>query len=132
MVDPSTEFSGGGRFCENAQIMLFFPSSSGIIINGGTFTSISLPTQDAGQFLFPFQALLLITAASAQALKKKKEHDTCESDDDAQADDLRKRRRCRSLESLDGLTVCRQATILILIHDHAFVLDHKQRRIRPE
>ena len=74
----------------------------------------------------------MITAASAQALGKRKERDTCESDDDAQADDLRKRRRCRSLETLDGLTVCLQATIVILFHDHAFVIDHKQRRIRPE
>ena len=112
--------------------MSLFPSSSGIIINGGTFTSISLPTQDAGQFLFPFQALLLtvlITAGPTQVLGKRKDHDSDESDD---YDDLRKRRRCRSLETLDGLTVCLQATMLILFHDQAFVIDHKQRRIRSE
>ena len=39
----------------NHQIMSFFPSSSGFIINGGTFTSISLPTQDAGRFYFHFK-----------------------------------------------------------------------------
>ena len=96
--------------------MSFFPSSSGIIINGGTFTSISLPTQDAGQFLFPFQTLLLtvsITAGSTQVLGKRKDRDSGESDD---YDDSRKRRRCRSLEILDGLTVCLQATIVILFH----------------
>ena len=112
--------------------MSLFPSSSGIIINGGTLTSISLPTQDAGQFFFPFQALLLtvlITAGPTQVLGKRKDHDSDESDD---YDDLRKRRRCRSLETLDGLTVCLQATMVILFRDHAFVIDHKQRRIRSE
>ena len=59
----------------------------------------------------------------------KKKGDSGESDD---YDDLRKRRRCRNLETLDGLTVCLQATIVILFHDHAFVIDHKQRRIQPE
>ena len=114
--------------------MSFFPSSSGFIINGGTF-SISLPTQDAGQFLFPFQALLLtvlIIAAPTQVLGKRKDRDSCESDDYARADDHRKRRRCGSLETLDGLTVCLLATIAILSHDHAFVIDYKERRIRPE
>ena len=116
--------------------MSFFPSSSGIIINGGTFTSISLPTQDAGQFFFPFQALLLtvlITAAApAQVLWRRKDRDSCESDDYAQheADDLRK---CRSLETLDGLMVCQQATraIVILFHDDSLFIDRKGRRIRP-
>ena len=100
--------------------MPFFPGSSSFIINGGTFTNISLPTQDAGRFLFPFQVLLLtesITATPTQALGKRKDRDSCESDDYAQADDLRKRRRCRSLETLDGLTVRLQATIVILFHD---------------
>ena len=96
----------------NHQNMSFFPSSSGFIINGGIFTSNSLTTQDAGQFLFPFQALLLtvlITAAQTQVLGKRKDRDSCESDDYARTDDLRKRHRCRSLETLDGLTVCLQA-----------------------
>ena len=39
--------------------MSFFSGSSDFTINGGTFTSISVPTQDAGKFLFPSQALLL-------------------------------------------------------------------------
>ena len=41
----------------NYQIMSFFPSSSGFTINGGTFKSISLPTQveDAGRFYFYFK-----------------------------------------------------------------------------
>ena len=45
----------------NHQIMPIFPSSSAFIINGGTFTSMSLPspTQDAGRFLFPFYAIKL-------------------------------------------------------------------------
>ena len=63
-------------------------------------------------FYFHFQALLLtvlITAAQTQVLGKRKDRDSCESDDYARADDLRKRRRCGSLETLDGLTVCLQA-----------------------
>ena len=47
--------------------------------------------------------------------------DSCESDDYAQADDLRKRRWC---SSLDGLMVCQQTTgTVILFHDYAFVID---------
>ena len=101
--------------------MSFFPSSS-VIIYGGTFTSISLPTQDdgAGGFLFPFQALFIIdgidlitAAAPTQVLGKRKDRDSCE-------------------ETLDGLMVCLQTTIVVLFHDHAFVIDHKERRIRPE
>ena len=114
--------------------MSFFPSSSGFIINGGTF-SISLPTHDAGQFLFPFQALLLtvlIIVAPTQVLGKRKDCDSRESDDYARADDHRKRRRCGSSETLDGLTVCLQTTLVILFHDHAFVIDYKRRRIQPE
>ena len=86
--------------------MSFFTSSSGVIINGGNFTSISLPTKDTGQFLFPFQALLLKllnTTGTAQVLGKRKDRDSCESDHYTQTDDLRKKRRCRSL---DGLKVC--------------------------
>ena len=117
--------------------MPIFPSSSSFIINGGTFTSISPPTHDAGQsLLFPFQILLLtvlITAAApAQVLWKRKDRDSCESDDYAQheADGLRK---CRSLETLDGLMVCQQATraIVILFHDDSLFIDRKGRRIRP-
>jgi hypothetical protein len=102
--------------------MSFFPSSS-VIIYGGNFTSISHPTQDAGRFLFPFQALLLtvlIIATAAQVLGKRKDLDSCEPDDYAQADDLRKKHRCRSLETIDGLMVCQQATVVILFHDHAY------------
>ena len=120
--------------------MPIFPSSSSFIINGGTFTSISPPTHDAGQsLLFPFQILLLtvlITAAApAQVLWKRKDRDSCESDDYAQheADDFRKRSRCRSLETLDGLMVCQQATWakVILFYDDSLVIDRKGRRIRP-
>jgi hypothetical protein len=95
--------------------MSFFPSSS-VIINGGTFTSISHPTQDAGRFLFSFQALLLtvlITAAAKLLLGKIKDRDSGEPNDYAQADDLRKRRRCGSLETIDGLMVCQQTTVVI-------------------
>jgi hypothetical protein len=83
-------------------------------------------------FLFPFQAILLTvlnTAAATQVLGEKRNRDSC--DDYAQADDLRKKRRCGSLETLDGLMVCQQATVVILFHDHAFVIDRKGRRIRP-
>ena len=66
------------------------------------------------------------SAATTQVLGKRKDRG-----DDAQADDLRKRRRC-SIDTLDGLTVCQQATILlILFHDHTFVIDCKGRRSRP-
>ena len=120
--------------------MSFSPSSSSFIINGGTFTSISLPTHDAGQSLFPFQSLLLtvllITAAApAQVLWRRKDRDSCESDDYAQpeADDFRKRSQCKSLETLDGLMVCQQATwaMVILFYDDSLVIDRKGRRIRP-
>jgi hypothetical protein len=77
-----------------------------------------------------FQALLLTelnTAGATQVLGKRKDRDSCESDDYAQADDLRKRRRCRSL---DGLMVCQQATTVILFHHLAFVIDRKGRRSR--
>ena len=92
-----------------------------------------LVSQSHWSVLFPFhwQALLLTvlnTAGATQVLGKRKDRDSCESDDDyTQADDLRKRRRCRSL---DGLMVCQQATtgIVILFHDHAFVIDRKGRR----
>jgi hypothetical protein len=93
--------------------MSFFSNSSGIIIKGGTFTSISYPTQDAGRFLFLFQALLLTGLNTAtQVLGKRKDRDSCEPDDYAQADDLQKRLRCAtgSLENLDGLMVCQQST----------------------
>ena len=113
--------------------MSFFPSSSRVSIYGGNFTSMSLPTQDAGRFLFPFQAPLLTvmnTAGATQELKKRKDRDSCESGDYAQADDLRKRRRCRRLETLDGLMVCQQATTVVLSHDHVFVADRKGKRIR--
>ena len=113
--------------------MSIFSNSSNLIINGGTFTSIGLPTQDAGQLLFPFQSLLLtvlITAAPTQVLRKRKVRSSCESDDYAQADDPQKRRRCRTL---DGLKVCLQATsVIFLFNDHAFVIDHKERQIQLE
>ena len=89
------------------EFMSLFTSSSGFIINGGNFTSInSVQTQDAGRHSFPFRGQLLTvlnTAGTTQVLKKRKHRDSCESDDYTQADDLRKRRRCRSL---DGLMVC--------------------------
>ena len=94
--------------------------------------AIALQHKTLVSFLFPFQALLLmglITAAQTQVLGERKDRDSCESDDYANTDDLRKRRRCRGL---DGLTVCLHATIVILFHDHVFVIDHKERRIRPE
>ena len=71
---------------------------------------------------------VLNTAATQVLLGKTKDRDSCESDGYAQADDLRKRRRCRSL---DGLMVCQQATTVILFHDHAFVIGRKGRRSRP-
>ena len=64
--------------------------------------------------LFSFQALLLTvlnTAAGTQVLEKRKNRDSCESDDYAQDDDLRKRRRS---SILDRLKVCQQATTVIL------------------
>ena len=83
--------------------MSFFTGSSGFIINGGNFTSISLPTQDAGWF---FQAILLTVLNKSggtqqvdpQVLGKRKDRDSF--DDYAQAGDLRKRSRCRSLDGL--------------------------------
>ena len=71
--------------------------------------AIALQHKTLVSFLFPFQALLLmglITAAQTQVLGERKDRDSCESDDYAKTDDLRKRRRCRSLETLDGLMVC--------------------------
>ena len=59
--------------------------------------------------LFPSRALLLTvlnTAGGTQVLGKRKDRDSCEPDDYAQPDDLRKRRRCSSL--LDRLKVCQQ------------------------
>ena len=35
--------------------MSFFTNSSGLTITGGNFTSISLPTEDAGRFYFHFK-----------------------------------------------------------------------------
>ena len=70
-------------------------------------------TSRVGLVLFPFQPLLLTvlnTAGGTQVLGKRKDRDSCESDDYAQADDLPKRRRCSSL--LDGLNVCQQATMI--------------------
>ena len=69
---------------------------------------------------------VLNTAGATQVLEKRKDRDSCESDDYAQADELRKRRRCKSL---DGLRVCQQGTTgtVILFHDHAFVIDRKSR-----
>ena len=63
---------------------------------------------------------LLKTADATQVSSKRKDRDSCESDNYAQADDLRKRRRCRSL---DGLRVCpsQQVAPVILCHDHVFV-----------
>lgn len=112
--------------------MSFFTSSSGFTITGGNFTSISLPTRDAGGFYFqckPYYWQALNTAAT-QVLGKTKDSDSCEFDDYyAQADGLPKRRRCRSL---DGLMVCQQAITVILFHDHAFaIIDCKDRRSRP-
>ena len=76
---------------------------------------------------FSFQALfltVLITAGSTQVLGKTKDRDSCEFDDYAQADDLRKRHRCRDL---DGLMVCQQLTIVIYLHDNALLIDRKGR-----
>jgi hypothetical protein len=47
---------------------------------------------------------------ATQVLGKRKDRDSCEPDDYAQADDLQKRLRCGSLETLDGLMVCQQLT----------------------
>ena len=86
-----------------------------------------------GLFLFQtcFQALLLTklnTAGAIQVMGKRKDCDSCESDDSAQADNLvRKRRRYRSL---DGIKVCQQASTIILPHDHALVIDRKSKQCR--
>ena len=42
-------------FLTSYQSMSLFPNSSNIVINGGIFTSIGLPTQEAGRFKFPFR-----------------------------------------------------------------------------
>ena len=114
--------------------MSFFSSSSNLTITGGNFTSISLPTRDAGQFCFQFKPLLTALndhTASTQGLGQtnSKDSDSCEFDDNyAQADDLRKKGQCRNF---DGLMVCQQAINVILFHDHAFAIDRKDRRSRP-
>ena len=91
--------------------MTFFANSSGIIWR-----------QLHGLVLFPFQALfklltVLNTAGGTQVLGRRKDRaiDSCDSDDYAQADDLRG--RCwfvnrRSLAQLSYFT-------------HAFVIDRK-------
>ena len=56
-----------------------------------------------------FDGIDLITAAApTQVLGKRKDRDSCE-------------------ETLDGLMVCLQTIIVILLHDNAFVIDHKER-----
>jgi hypothetical protein len=89
--------------------MSFFTSASGFTITGGNFTSIGLPTRDPGRFYS------IEHRAATQVLGKEKDSDSCEFDDYyAQADDHRKRRRCRSLDGLndmDGLMVCQQDPI---------------------
>ena len=105
--------------------MSFFTGSSGFTITGGNFTSISLPTQDAGRFYLHFKPCyrviltVLNTAGAKQAMEKRKDRDSCESNDDL--------RRCRST---DGLMV-RQQTIVSFCHDHALVVGRKGRRSRP-
>ena len=78
--------------------MSFFANSSGIYIYGGNFT---------GWFYYHYFKPLIdsITADGTQVLGKIKDHDSCETDDYTQDDDLRKRRRC---SSSDGLKVCQQ------------------------
>ena len=100
--------------------MSFFTKSSGLTITGGNFTSICLPRQDVGRFCFHFKPYVLLTVSNTAGAK---DRDSSESDDHAQADNLRKRRRCRRM---DGLMVCQQATTGSF-HDHAFVIDRKGR-----
>ena len=88
--------------------MSFFTGSSGFIINGGTFTSVSFPTKEAGRFLFSFQALLLtvtIAAAPTQVLWNGKDRDDSRESDDY-AKDLLKRSGFKRLKTLDGIMVC--------------------------
>lgn len=54
----------------------------------------------------PYVLLTLLNTAGA------KDPDSCESDDYAQADDLRRRRR---YSSIDGLTVCQRSTTLFYL-----------------
>jgi len=77
-------------------------------MTGCTFTSINLPTEDAGQFIFRSRSynLTVSNTASTQVLGKRKECDGCEFD----AGELRKRYRCGG-KNLDRLMVC-QWTII--------------------